>query len=218
MGLPAGKPKSIVVELKPEWLAARALRVSTNLAVFWTDAFLAEAMPAPGVSASALPVRADLRFRGFSRARIHPSRQEPEQFFYPEPLAASMWNPTPGLYTRFGDVQPLMREADDRFAIMGSGDELALEFIANAFPPVPPGHTRSFVLAVDGWAKDRDANTAHSDTVEPLPFHRMSQYPYPATERFPATEAHRAWRKEYNTRPALRLLRPMSSMNLKGSQ
>jgi hypothetical protein len=95
--------------------------------------------------------------------------------------------------------------------IMGSGDELALQFDANAFPPIAPGHHRSFVLAVDGWAKDRDANTAHSNSVEPLPFHGMSRYPYPDSERFPVSQAH----KIYTTRPALQLLRPMS-MNLKG--
>ncbi len=215
MGLPAGKPKSIVIELKPEWLTGGALRVASNLAVFWTDAFLAERQSAPTVSGGALPTRADLRFRGFSRARIDPARQEPEQFFYSNPLPASMWNPTPGLYTRFGDVAKLTGEVDDRFVIMGSGDELALEFDASSFPPVPAGHTRSFILAVDGWAKDRDANTAHSATVEPMPFHAMSQYPYPDTEHFPDSPLHRAWRKEFNTRPAVRLLHPMSS-NLKG--
>ncbi len=212
MGLPAGKPKSIVVELQPEWLQADALRISSNVAVFWTEAFLAEASSSqPIVTAAALPRQADLRFRGFSRVRLHPARQEPEMFAYPDPLPAAMWNPTPGLYTRFGDVKALMQEADDRFVIMGSGDELALEFDAAAFAPVPAGHVRSFVLAVDGWAKDRDPNTAHSATVEPLPFHGMSQYPYPDAERFPDSPEHRAWRKEYNTRPALRLLRPLSS-------
>ena len=216
MGLPAGKPKSIVVELQPEWLRGDALRISSNLAVFWTDAFLSEASPGqPFVSAAMQPQRADLRFRGFSRVHLDPARQAPEKFAYSDPLPSSMWNPTPGLYTRFGEVRALMQDADDRFVIMGSGDELALEFDAAAFPPVPAGHVRSFVLAVDGWAKDRDPNTAHSATVEPLPFHGMSQYPYPDAERFPDTPAHRAWRKEYNTRPALRLLRPLSS-NLKG--
>jgi hypothetical protein len=211
MGLPAGKPKSIVVELKPEWLQGEALRISSNLAVHWTDSFLAEALPAPHVTGAALPIRSDLRFRGFSRAKIDPSRQQPEQFFYPNPLPTSMWNPTPGMYTRFGDVEPLTRGVDDQMVIMGAGDELALGFDASAFPPVAPGRTRSFVLAVDGWAKDRDANTAHSNSVEPLPFHGMSQYPYPDSERFPVTDTHKA----YTARPALQLLRPMS-MNLKG--
>jgi hypothetical protein len=63
---------------------------------------------------------------------------------------------------------------------------------------------------VDGWAKDRDPNTAFSTTVEPLPFHGMSVYPYPPEEHFPSDAAHEKWRKEYNTRPALRVVRPLS--------
>ena len=90
--------------------------------------------------------------------------------------------------------------------IMGSGDELALRFDAN-LPPVPAGLQRDFLLKVDGWAKDRDPNTAFSQTVEPLPHHRMTTYPYPATEAHPGGE----WIKRYNTRPALRLLRPLLS-------
>ena len=171
---------------------------------------MADQLAAPQVAATVLPDKADLHFRGFSRASIDPARLVPEQFFYPSPLPASMWNPTPGNYTRFGDVAALTSAVDDRFVIMGSGDELTLSFPASAFPPVAPGFERSFILAVDGWAKDRDPNTAYSATVEPLPFHGMSSYPYPETQHFPDTREHRAWRKEYNTRPALRLLRPLS--------
>jgi len=51
-----------------------------------------------------------------------------------------------------------------------------------------PGRwTRDFLLKVDGWAKDRDPNTAFSATVEPLPFHAMSRYPYPAASISPMT-------------------------------
>jgi hypothetical protein len=64
-------------------------------------------------------------------------------------------------------------------------------------------------LKVDGWAKDRDANTAFSQTVEPLPFHAMTSYPYSPREHYPADAAHEAYRKQYNTRPALRLIRPL---------
>ena len=63
---------------------------------------------------------------------------------------------------------------------------------------------------MDGWAKDGDANTAFSQSVEPLPFHGMSVYPYPASEQFPDTALHRDYRDRYNTRPALRLLRPLN--------
>jgi hypothetical protein len=93
--------------------------------------------------------------------------------------------------------------------VMGSGDELALELDAGALPPLPAGWRRDFLVRVDGWAKDGDANTAHSGSVEPLPFHGMSQYPYGAEERFPDGPAHRAWRELTLTRPALRLVRPL---------
>lgn len=93
--------------------------------------------------------------------------------------------------------------------IMGSGDEVRLLFDAQALPPLAPGWRRDFLLRVDGWAKDGDANTAFSQAVEPLPFHGMSRYPYPEGEGFPAGEPHRLYRERYNTRPALRLLRPL---------
>ena len=123
----------------------------------------------------------------------------------------SYWNPTPGRYTRYGDVRELLSEVDDRYVPMGSGDEIQLRLNARALPPIPEGWTRDYLLKVDGWAKDRDANTAFSQTVEPLPFHAMSAYPYPANERYPSDPEHQAYLKNYNTRPALRLVRPLVS-------
>ena len=96
---------------------------------------------------------------------------------------------------------------------MGSGDELRLRFDADgAAAARRRAGRRDFLLLVDGWAKDGDANTAFSQTVEPLPFHGMSAYPYPPAERFPDDAVHRAYRERYNTRPALRLLRPLSTV------
>jgi len=210
MGMPAGKPKSIVVELPGNLPAgARRLRIVTNLCVYWDEIFLADGIdPAP--RRFEVPVLvSDLRFRGFSRVRIHPQRKQPEMFFYSWPRPASMWNPTPGLYTRYGDVDELLTEADDRYVIMGSGDELRLEFDAAALPPPKPGNRRGFFLKVDGWAKDRDPNTAFSQSVEPLPFHGMSRYPYPPSEAYPDDDERRRYRREYNIRPALRPLRPL---------
>lgn len=205
MGLPAGKPKSIVVPLSN--LTSGKLRIVTNLDVHWTDVFLTPdtAMPAHKIHAAKLE-SADLHFRGFSAVTIDPARQQPEKFHYTRVSSTSLWNPTPGMYSYYGSVRELVAIVDDRLAIMGSGDELSLRFNA-ALPPVPAGQQRSFLLKVDGWAKDRDPNTMHSQTVEPLPHHRMSRYPYPATEPHPGGD----WIGQYNTRPALRLIRPLVS-------
>jgi len=149
---------------------------------------------------------ADLRFRGFSHVTIHPERKQPEAFDYSRVSPVSMWNPTPGFYTRYGPVGALIERVDDQLLIMGSGDELQLRFPA-ALPPLPANWKRDFLLLVDGWAKDGDANTAHSQSVAPLPFHGMSQYPYPGREQFPDSRIQ----QQYTTRPALRLLRPLAS-------
>ena len=141
---------------------------------------------------------------------IHPERKQPERFNYQEWMPATQWNPTPGLYTRYGDVKPLLSEIDDKLVVMGSGDEMRYIFDAASLPPLPAGWQRDFLLKVDGWAKDQDPNTAFGTSVEPLPFHGMSQYPYPANEKFPDDEEHRAYRRDYNTRPALRIMRPLA--------
>lgn len=212
MGMPAGKPKTIAVDLSGKWPSeSREIRIETNLCVFWDEIFLSEEAAAePKVRLTPVQAReTDLRFRGFAQTVIHPQRRQPERFIYGIPAATSLWNPTPGMYTRYGEVNELTRDIDDRMVIMGSGDELMLRFPAADLPALPNGWRRDWLLKVDGWAKDRDANTAYSQTVEPLPFHGMSSYPYPASESYPETEAHREYRRKYNTRPALRLLRPL---------
>jgi Tfp pilus assembly protein PilF len=208
MGIPAGKPKTIAVDLTGKFLSgSRQVRIVTNLCVYWDEIFLSESVGKPEVfTATVSLASAELRFRGFSKPVIHPERKQPEEFLYSQWMPASMWNPTRGLYTKYGDVQRLLSKVDDQLLIMGSGDEMRLQFDAQGLAPLSPGWRRDFLLLVDGWAKDGDANTAYSQTVEPLPFHGMSTYPYPPGEAFQMTEIQR----EYTTRPALRLLRPLS--------
>ena len=211
MGIPAGKPKTIVVDLTGKFLSvSREVRIVTNLCVYWDEVFLSEETTSPDVRLTPMDsVVADLRYRGFSTPTIDPERKQPESFDYNRPMPLSMWNPTPGKYTRYGAVQALLDEVDDRMVVMGSADELALQFPVAGLPRLPDGWTRDFLLYVDGWAKDGDANTAYSQTVGPLPHHSMSQYPYPDTEGFPIDGEHTLYREYYNTRPALRLIRPL---------
>jgi tetratricopeptide (TPR) repeat protein len=211
MGMPAGKPKTIAVELH-FISASRKLRIATNLCVYWDQIFLSENQEAPRViERSAAPASAELGFRGFSAAHIDPARRQPDTYSYAPVSASSFWNPTPGMYTRYGGVGELVRDVDDRMVIMGSGDQLSLRFSAGEFPKPAPGQVRDYLLKVDGWAKDRDPNTAYSDSVEPLPFHAMSRYPYTSGEHYPEDRPHRQYARDYNTRPALRLIRPLVS-------
>jgi tetratricopeptide (TPR) repeat protein len=211
MGIPSGKPKTMAVDLSGKFLSAsREVRIVTNLCVYWDEIFLVEDDAPPSVRLSTVPLRAaDLHFRGFSKPTIHPQRTEPERFDYQTVRETSAWNPTRGNYTRYGAVESLLNDVDDRMVIMGSGDEIRLRFQARDLPPLPGGWTRDFLLLVDGWAKDADANTAFSQTVLPLPFHGMSSYPYPAAEHYPQDQQHQDYVSEYNTRPALRLIRPL---------
>jgi hypothetical protein len=211
MGIPSGKPKTMAVDLTGKFLSAsREVRIVTNLCVYWDEVYLvdSDAPPVARLSTAGI-LSADLHFRGFSRATIDPRRKQPEQFDYRSVSSTSMWNPTPGNYTRYGAVDKLLREADDRMVLMGSGDEVALRFDAKGLPPLPAGWRRDYLLLVDGWAKDADANTAFSQTVTPLPFHGMTSYPFPAGEHYPQDRIHQEYLREYNIRPALRLLRPL---------
>ena len=217
MGLPAGRPRTLAVDLSGKFLSAsREIRIVTNMCVYWDEAYAATDSKHPETRLTTLaPAVADLRFHGFSRNIAHPQRTQPERFVYAQASAAGMWNPTPGLYTRFGDVRELLEAGDDRFVTMGAGDEIALGFAAAGLPPLPAGMTRDYLLFVEGWAKENEANTAFGDSVEPLPFHAMSGYPYGADESFPDTAAHRRYLQEYNSRPAMRLIRPLTARRRK---
>lgn len=207
MGMPAGKPKTISVPF--EFLSrSRRLRIATSLSVYWDEVFLADDSTSVPIKQTAAPlISAALRFRGFSQSKIHPERKQPDIFFYSTFSSTSFWNPTSGLYTRYGSVQQLLERVDDRLVIMGSGDEVVLQFRELAAPPA--GWRRDYLLKADGWAKDSDPNTAYSRSVEPLPFHGMSRYPYPAGEQYPQDDFHNGYRREFNTRPALVLIRPL---------
>ena len=211
MGIPSGKPKTIAVDLTGKWLSAhREVRIMTNLCVYWDEIFLSEQTGAAAARLTAMDAaKADLHYRGFSTPVIHPERKQPERFDYSRMMPLSMWNPTPGMYTRYGDVRELVTSVDDRLLVMGAGDEVTLRYKTDRLPPLPTGWQRDFLLLVDGWAKDADANTAFGQTVEPLPFHGMSAYPYPKEESFPGDSTHQNYRREYLTRPALRLIRPL---------
>ena len=66
---------------------------------------------------------------------------------------------------------------------------MTIRFDAAELPELPAGWQRDFLFYSDGWEKDSDRNTITGETVEPLPFHGMSAYPYPSHETYPQDES-----------------------------
>ena len=177
----------------------RRVRIWTNLKVYW-DHVLVDTTPH-----DAVPVRrtevpllsADLAFRGFPREHTGTPAAD-LSYVYSEVSRFGPWARHRGFYTRYGRVTPLLEAADDRFAIFGAGEETSLEFDAAALPTLREGWTRDYLFYARGYVKDMDFYAAYAQTVTPLPFSAMGQYPYPAGVKYPAR--HVDYLLEWNTR------------------
>jgi hypothetical protein len=107
-----------------------------------------------------------------------------------------------GSFTRYGDVTPLVLNADDMFVIGMQGDQVSLQFPTTSLTPLAEGMERDIFLFVACWFKDPLGNWGYGFefTVDPLPFQNMSGFPYPSTETYPIDSEHLAYILEYNTR------------------
>jgi Tfp pilus assembly protein PilF len=202
MSFPSGKAKTVVVDLAGKFLSRdRRVRIRTNMQLYWDQAFFATGdVRGPAPRAVLEPTAAHLHYRGFSRMYRKGGRYGPFWFDYGDVTTAQRWLRLDGPFTRFGDVLPLLERVDDMYVVFGPGDEITVEFDARDAPPLPAGWRRDFLLYSDSWLKDADLNTRTGQTVEPLPFHGMSRYPYGADESYPRDAEHQEYLKRYNTR------------------
>ncbi len=212
VGEPVGRPQTIALDLTGKLPAgAHEVRLRTNLRIYWDEVKIGDALDASAVATTRLvPEVADLKWRGYS-AEGSADGREPYGYDFERVSLLSPWKVMPGRYTREGDVRPLLTSIDDRFVVSRPGDALTLRFDAT-HAGVPPGWRRSFLLYADGFSKEMDLNSASPDVVEPLPFHGMSAYPYPASEHYPEDEAHTRYRDEYNTRLVARPILPLEAV------
>jgi hypothetical protein len=168
--------------------------------IYWNHIFYAtKVADSPLRSFSLEPVAADLHYRGFSKV-TRETPYSPHIPDYQSVTTAPKWRDLTGSYTQYGDVLPLLLESDSKYVIMNAGDEITIEFDAAQLPEPPSGWKRDFIFYNDGWLKDGDLNTARGQTVEPLPFHGMTSYPYGLKESYPKDEEHISYLEEYNTR------------------
>lgn len=203
LGFPAGKTKTIVMDLQGIWRPGtpRLVRLRTNMEIYWDALAWAPALPDVELKTRRLSLHtATLRYRGFSA--VHTAdRSSPElPQYHALEGTAPRWRDLMGYYTRFGDVRELLQAVDDRYVIMNAGDELVLRFVAP--PPPPTGWRRDFILIGDGWVKDGDYNTAFSTTVLPLPAHDQPDYTTPPghLEDDPVYRRHAHDWQHYHTR------------------
>jgi hypothetical protein len=177
LGFPAGRKKTIRVDLTNLFVpgSSRRLRLRTNLEIYWDAIEWARGMPDTPLKTQRLaPEVSDLHYRAYSVIE-RAGTGAPEVPEYNRIAGTKQrWRDLIGYYTRFGDVRELLRDVDDRYVIMNSGDEMSLRFAAP--PPPPAGWVRDFVIVGDGWIKDGDYNSTLSRTVEPLPYHAERDY------------------------------------------
>jgi tetratricopeptide (TPR) repeat protein len=200
-GYPAGLRHTMTLDLAGKLRPGdQKLRIASNMEIYWDRIWLARHLAGQPLRIKEVAAAGtDLHFLGYPR-EYSPDGRRPNLYDYTNVDSTAPWKLMKGDYTRFGEVGELLDRADDCFVIMGPGEELTLRFPAAAFGPVPPGMRRSFLLKADGYTKDMDLCTAHPDTVEPLPFHAMSGFPYRSGERYPDTEKTRDYLRRYNSR------------------
>ncbi len=200
IGFPAGLLRTMVADLSgklPE--GAKRIRIWTNLKIYW-DQVLIDTTPegVVAVERREVPlVAATLGFLGYPR-EIPGKPSGDLQYVFEDVSRHGPYARHRGFYTKYGDVTPLVQRDEDQFVIFGSGEHVAIDFDASALPPVRAGWTRDYEIYLNGYVKDMDFYGAFSQTVAPLPFRGMPNYPYPASVSYPDT--HREYLLEWNTR------------------
>ena len=95
--------------------------------IYWDHAFASVGRDDAPIEMTRLaPVTADLHARGWSRMYRKGGRYGPMWFDYSDVSRESPWLPVGGHFTRYGDVLPLLGDADDQAVIIASGDEMTI--------------------------------------------------------------------------------------------
>jgi Flp pilus assembly protein TadD len=201
MGFPAGLPRTITVDLtgkiKP---GTRKIRIVTNLQIYWDQALIDNSAPEQRVRTTDVPLAAArLHFHGYPHA--DESRFPGDlNYTYENVSLTGPYARHIGSYTRYGDVLPLLKAADDKFVVFGSGEEVVLDFDPSSLPKLPAGWKRDYLFYANGFVKDMDFYAADAFTVDPLPFHKMGIYPQPPHSEYPVNTNSLQYLLDYNTR------------------
>jgi tetratricopeptide (TPR) repeat protein len=210
-GFPAGLERTIIVDLTGKLPAGtRKIRLVSNLEIYW-DQVLIDNHAEPATRTAEVPLAlATERFRGYP-TQIEGKSPGDLDYDYDRVSLTGPFQRQRGSYTHLGDVTALVKGVDDRYAIFGSGEEIATEFDATKLPVLPAGWKRDYFFYANGYVKDMDWWDAMPFTVAQLPFHKMSAYPYPASEKFPddadAIEYQLKWNDRFDSGEPVRSYR-----------
>jgi tetratricopeptide (TPR) repeat protein len=200
VGFPAGLERTIIVDLTGKLPpGARKIRLVTNLEIYW-DQVLIDNNPEAEAHTTEVPLAlAMLHFRGYPK-QIDLASNGDLDYDYDRVSLTGPFQHQRGNYTRMGDVTALVKGIDDRYAIFGSGEEIAVDFDATKLPALPAHWKRDYFFYANGYVKDMDWWDASPFTVAQLPFHKMSTYPYPASEKFPDDAGALDYELDWNDR------------------
>jgi Flp pilus assembly protein TadD len=200
VGFPAGLERTIVVDLTGKISAGvRRIRLMTNLEIFWDQVLVDQSSGAEARTAEVPMAQATLHFRGYPK-QIEGASSGDLDYDYNRVSLTGPFQRQRGNYTRMGDVTELVKGVDDRYVILGSGEEIAAEFDAARLPALPAGWKRDYFFYANGFVKDMDWWDAAPFTVAPLPFHGMNAYPYGEREQFPDDANALKYQLDWNTR------------------
>ncbi|HTW78835.1 MAG TPA: CRTAC1 family protein, partial [Terracidiphilus sp.] len=199
-GFPAGLERTIVVDLTGKLPAGtRRIRLMTNLQIYWDQVLIDQTASAESRTTELPLASATLHFRGYPR-QIEGASPGDLNYNYNLVSLTGPFQRERGNYTRMGDVTPLLKSVDDRFVVFGSGEEIAAEFDTSQLPALPAGWKRDYFFYANGFVKDMDWWDASPFTVSQMPFHAMSTYPYPDSEKYPLDPQSLGYQLNWNTR------------------
>ena len=201
MGFPAGLARTMVTDLTGKIPAGtRRIRIVSNLKIYWDAVRMDQTLPVEGIRVEEVPLAtASLAYLGYPKEiRLHPASDT--MYSYTHRSATGPYAHAAGNYTRYGDVKSLLSAADDKFTVFGSGEGVKLEFDPSALEKLPAGWVRDYFFYANGFEKDLDFYAAYAFSVEPLPKHGLTSYPYAEGKEYPLDKEHLEYELEYNTR------------------
>ena len=201
MGFPAGLERTMTVDLTGKLPpGTRKIRIVTNLKIYWDRIRIDNSAPGLPYRVMSVPLaNAQLEFRGYPRY-IEGKTAGDLSYAYDDVSATGPYARQVGNYTRYGDVGSLLKHADEKYVIFGSGDEVAVNFDPSSLPALPRGWTRDYFFYANGFDKDMDFYADFGGTVDPLPIDTFASYPYPHEVSYPTDPSHLDYFLRYNTR------------------